>query len=76
MPIIDAAIIADCRAQIDTQFGPINPDLLPAEISKVDGYRQKLAICIAESGIFVRDNALVTVTGVQPGSGTAPGTLT
>ena len=75
MPVIDAAIIADCRAMIDTQFGPINPDLLSAEIAAIDSYRTKLATCIAESGIYVRDNALVGVTGVQPGSGTAAGAL-
>lgn len=76
MPIIDAAIIADVRAKIDSEFGPVDPALQPGEITLMEGYRDKLAACIAEAGIYVRDNATPIIVGVTAGGDTATGTLT
>lgn len=72
--IIDPDLIAACRAQIDTEFGPIPPGLSV----NADDYREKLARCIARAAQYVRDNALVVkgqkvvveVTGVATGSST------
>lgn len=75
MPVLTPALIADVRAKIDSEFGPINSSLLPAEQTLCDAARQKMARCIAEAGTYVRDNAVVTVTGVQAGSSSAPGSL-
>ncbi len=76
MPILEPAIINEIKTKLDQQFGPVNPDLQPGEISQLQSFRQKLATCIAQSGIHVRDNALVAVTGVMSGAGVAPGKLT
>lgn len=75
MPIVDAAIILDVRAKIDAQFGPINTSLLPDEQTACDAGRTKMATCIAESGIYSRDHALVTVPGITSGSSTATGSV-
>lgn len=53
MAIIDAALIAACKAQIDTEFGPIPAGLDNAVIEE---YRMKLARCIARAAQYVRDN--------------------
>jgi len=75
MPVVDAAIIADVRAKIDAEF-PAASGLLPAEASQVDAGRQKLAICIAEAGIYDRDNLTIVVPNATPGSTTLPSTVT
>lgn len=76
MSFSNGAIIANIRATIDAQFGPINSNLRPGEISYLDTYRQKLAIIVAEAGIYTRDHATVTVHGVQLGGADANGELT
>lgn len=73
-PIIDAAIIADVEAKINAEF-PTPGGLLPSEAAQFPAARHKLAICIAEAGIYVRDNALVVVPGVTAGGDTVDGTL-
>jgi hypothetical protein len=54
--IIDADLIAACKAVIDAEFGAIPPGLNNGQI---DGYRMKLARCIAKAAQYVRDNAIV-----------------
>lgn len=59
MPVIDSEIIADVRSKIDSTFGPIPSQLSPGQQSAINNQRQNLAICIAESGIYTRDNNVV-----------------
>lgn len=56
MPVVDAAIIAACRAEIDADFGPIPSGLLPSEQAIVNAQRDKLAKVVARSGQYCRDN--------------------
>lgn len=73
MPILTPALIADCRAKIDADFGAIPSDLAAGLQAKVDSFRQKLAECIAESAVYSRDNNTVNigqdVTVAVPGLG-------
>jgi hypothetical protein len=64
MSFTNSAIIADVLAVINSEFGPINPALQPNQIAAFTNARMQLAVCIAEAGIFTRDNATVTVVGV------------
>lgn len=55
--IVDADLIAACKATIDAEFGAI-----PAGLGvDADAFRQKLAICIAKAAQYVRDNGVVVV---------------
>jgi hypothetical protein len=69
MPVVDAAIIAACRSEIDSDFGPIPSGLTPTQQAEIDSYRQKLAMVVARSGQYCRDNNQVQAgQTVPPGS--------
>jgi hypothetical protein len=63
--IIDADLIAACKATIDAEFGPVPPGL----VGNVDSFREKLAVCVAKAAQYVRDNAIVNQNQtVAPGT--------
>jgi hypothetical protein len=84
MTVIASTLISDIRSVIDAQYGPINPNLLPAESTGIDSARNQLAACIAEAGLYVVAHAQVnpgipvSTAGsptAQTGTTTAPGEL-
>lgn len=80
MPVIDAAIVAAVRAEIDSMFGAIPSGLTGPQQAAVDAARNNLATSIAKSGKYVRDFGTILVASVSlvtPGVGVSgPGTGT
>lgn len=76
MTIIDAALIAQCRSDIDSKFGPIPSDLSGPQQAAVNTARDNLAFCLATSGKYVRDNGSVVATGADPQGGVVNSTGT
>jgi len=79
MAIVDAPLIAACKAIIDSEFGPVPAGL---DSALIENYRLKLATCIAKAAQYVRDNGEVVVgipvlvnIGTGVGATTSVGTL-
>lgn len=82
MALSPAMAKAHARAELDSVFGPIPPDLQASEKSAMEEARDQLAQAIASQSSYIQQNATVmatvaSVSGVVPGGGmSGPGTAT
>lgn len=84
MPLSSGTLNPDIKTSVysglASQFGSVLSGLSPANVATIQAQWMKLATAISQAGTpivaHITADALVNVTGVTPGGGSATGTIT